>query len=128
MQLPEPPPLTLWRPGFDEWESKVMLAPRTLSVVTGHPGHGKTVLFAQIWFQVVRTYGVPICVASFETRPKPHLRRHLRTFFARGLAVLPLNYPPLAPRESHWRGANNRSEVPHPAGIPCKTQQIPCSG
>ena len=44
-ELPEPAPLSLWNPGFPEWESKVMLAPRTLSVVTGHPGHGKT----QLW-------------------------------------------------------------------------------
>lgn len=78
-ELPEPPPLVLWDPGFAEWESKVKLAPRTLSVVTGHPGHGKTALWAQIWFQVVKQYGVPACVASFETRPKPHLRRQLRT-------------------------------------------------
>jgi hypothetical protein len=35
-------PMTLWKPGFDEWERKVMLTPRTLSVVTGHPDHGKT--------------------------------------------------------------------------------------
>jgi len=28
--------MTLWYPGFDEWERKVRLAPRTLSVVTGH--------------------------------------------------------------------------------------------
>ena len=41
-ELPEPSPLTLWDPGFPEWEGKVMLAPRMLSVVTGHPGHGKT--------------------------------------------------------------------------------------
>lgn len=80
-ELPEPPAFTLWRPGFSEWESKVMLAPRTLSVVTGHPGHGKTQLWTQIWFQVVRAYCVPICVASFETRPKPHMRRQLRTLF-----------------------------------------------
>lgn len=78
-ELPEPPPLVLWDPGFAEWESKVKLAPRTLSVVTGHPGHGKTALWAQIWFQVVKQYGVPACIASFETRPKPHLRRQLRT-------------------------------------------------
>ena len=78
-ELPEPAPLTLWHPGFDEWESKIMLAPRTLSVVTGHPGHGKTALFNQIWFQVVKRYGVPFCGASFETRPKPHVRRQLRT-------------------------------------------------
>jgi twinkle protein len=79
-ELPEPAPLTLWSPGFQEWESKVMLAPRTLSVVTGHPGHGKTVMWAQVWFQVVKEYGIPACVASFETRAKPHYRRHLRTF------------------------------------------------
>lgn len=78
-EMPEPAPLTLWRPGFDEWESKVLLAPRTLSVVTGHPGHGKTALWQQIWFQVVRAYGVTPCIASFETRAKPHIRRQLRT-------------------------------------------------
>jgi twinkle protein len=78
-ELPEPPALTLWHPGFAEWESKVLLAPRTLSVVTGHPGHGKTVLWQQIWFQVVKAYGVSPCIASFETRAKPHIRRQLRT-------------------------------------------------
>jgi twinkle protein len=79
-ELPEPAPMNLWEPGFPEWESKVMLAPRTLSVVTGHPGHGKTVLWSQIWYQVVKKYGLLACVASFETRAKPHYRRHLRTF------------------------------------------------
>jgi len=29
--------MVLWKPGFPEWESKIMLAPGTLSVVTGHP-------------------------------------------------------------------------------------------
>jgi twinkle protein len=81
-ELPEPAPLTLWRPGFDEWESKLLLAPRTLSIVTGHAGMGKTILWQQIWFQVVRAYGVPACVASFETRAKPHLRRQLRTLLS----------------------------------------------
>lgn len=81
-EMPEPAPLATWRPGFDEWESKVMLAPRTLSVATGHPGHGKTQLFAQIWFQVSKAYGVPICVATFETRAKPHYRRILRTLWS----------------------------------------------
>jgi twinkle protein len=78
-ELPEPPPMTLWKPGFPEWESKVLLAPRTLSVVTGHPGHGKTQLWAQIWFQVARAYDLLVCTASFETQAKPHLRRILRT-------------------------------------------------
>jgi twinkle protein len=78
-ELPEPAPLVLWDPGFPEWESKVRLAPRTLSVVTGHPGHGKTAMWTQIWFQVVRQYGIPACIASFETRAKPHIRRQIRT-------------------------------------------------
>lgn len=77
--LPEPAPLVLWEPGFPEWERKVMLAARTLSVVTGHPGHGKTALWNQIWFNVARRYDLRICEASFETRPKPHIRRQIRT-------------------------------------------------
>jgi twinkle protein len=80
-EMPEPAPLTLWQPGFELWERKVMLAPRTLSVVTGHPGHGKTALWCQIWQQVVRVYGLVACIASFETRPKPHLRRQLRSLY-----------------------------------------------
>jgi twinkle protein len=79
--LPEPPPMQIWEPGFPEWESKVKLAPRTMSVVTGHPGMGKTVLFAQIWFQIVQRYGIPCAMASFETRPRPHLRRQIRSLF-----------------------------------------------
>jgi hypothetical protein len=71
--------LTLWNPGFPEWESKIMLAPRTMSVVTGHPGHGKTQLWTQIWFNIVRAYCIPIAIASFETRAKPHIQRYLRT-------------------------------------------------
>ena len=78
-ELPEPVPLSLWNPGFPEWESKVMLAPRTLSVVTGHPGHGKTQLWTEIWHNVVKAHDLVACVASFETRPKPHMRRTLRT-------------------------------------------------
>jgi twinkle protein len=52
-----------------------------MSVVTGHPGHGKTALWAQIWFSIVRKYGVGACMATFETRPVPHMRRTLRTLF-----------------------------------------------
>lgn len=77
--LPDPPPMVLWDCGFPEWESKVRLAARSLSVVTGHPGHGKTIFWNQVWFNVAREYAVPVAIASFETRPKPHLRRQLRT-------------------------------------------------
>ncbi len=81
-ELPEPAPMVLWEPGFPEWEGKVRLAPRTLSVVTGHPGHGKSVMWNQLWFNVVKQYEVPFCGASFETRPKPHIRRQLRTLLS----------------------------------------------
>jgi twinkle protein len=53
-----------------------------LSVVTGHPGHGKTTLFMQIWYQVCKRYGLSAAVASFETRAKPHHRRTLRQLHA----------------------------------------------
>ena len=81
-ELPEPAAFNLWSPGFPEWESKVKLAPRTLSVVTGHPGNGKTALWTQIWFQVLKQYSLIAFVCSFETRAKPHLRRHLRSLFS----------------------------------------------
>jgi twinkle protein len=83
--LPEPPALPVWMCGFPEWERKVLLAPRTLSVVTGHPGHGKTLLFNQIWFNIVKNYCIPICSFSAETRPRPHVRRQLRTLFHGGV-------------------------------------------
>ncbi|MGO4334972.1 AAA family ATPase [Labrys sp. KB_33_2] len=78
-EIPEPPPIFTWSPGFEEWENKIKLAPGMLSVVTGLPNHGKTVLWAQIWFQIVRKYGFRIAMASFETGEKPHLRRQIRT-------------------------------------------------
>lgn len=81
-QLPEPEAMTVWSTGFMEWDRKVMLAPRTLSVATGQPGHGKTLLFGQVFFQITRRYNLVACIASFETRPKPHLRKQLRSLYA----------------------------------------------
>jgi twinkle protein len=78
--LPEPPALEIWRPGFPEWESKLAFAPTTVSVVTGQPGHGKTTLMMQLWFKICRDYGLNAAIASFETRPKPHHRRNIRSF------------------------------------------------
>ncbi len=79
-EMPEPAPLEIWRPGFTEWESKLAFAPTTVSIVTGHPGHGKTTLMAQLWFQICRDYGLTTAIASFETRAKPHHRRNIRQF------------------------------------------------
>lgn len=81
-ELATPPPLTVWDPGFPAWNSKIMLADRTLSVVTGHPGHGKTILMGQVWYQIVNAHDLVACVASFETRAKPHIRRQLRTLYS----------------------------------------------
>ena len=75
--IPTPPPLTIWTP--DLFEGLVHLAPKTLSLVTGNPGHGKTICFGQIWYEIAKKYNILCCIASFETRPKPHIRRQLRT-------------------------------------------------
>lgn len=79
--LPEEAPLSQWHPGFASWDRKVWLAPRTCSVVTGHPGHGKTALFQELWFNIARHYDERVAICSFETQAKPHIRRYLRTFF-----------------------------------------------
>ena len=81
-ELPEPPPIQTWEPGFPEWENKIRLSPGMLSVCTGHPGHGKTHLFSQIWYQVARAYQVKVAIASFETRAKPHHQRVIRTLMS----------------------------------------------
>lgn len=82
-ELPEPPPLYTWDVGgnFDSWDDKIKFAPKTMSVVTGHPGHGKTQLFQQIWYQIARKHNEVVCMASFETQPKPHLRRQIRGLY-----------------------------------------------
>lgn len=80
-ELPEPPDFELWQPGYPEWESKLRFAPTTVSVLTGHPGHGKSLMAMQLWFNVCRDYRLRAAVASFETRPKPFQRRNLRQFY-----------------------------------------------
>lgn len=75
--------VTTWNTGFLEWIGKVHLAPGSLSVVTGLPGSGKTVLWAQIWQYVVAKDGLKACIASFECAPKPYYRRYLREMWAR---------------------------------------------
>lgn len=79
-ELPELPPLQPWRvPRLPAWHGKVLLAPGTLSVVTGHPGHGKTAVFAQVWHDIAEENDLVVAVATFETRAKPHYRRILRS-------------------------------------------------
>lgn len=81
--LPEEAPMDLWSLGFEgEFDHKLKIGQRELSIVTGYPGHGKTLLWANIWFNIVRRYDVPILIGSFETRPKPFMRRNLRSFLS----------------------------------------------
>jgi twinkle protein len=78
-EIPERPARQLWSLGFPEWNGKAMLAPATLSVVTGHPGHGKTHFLAQCWFNIVRAHNLVAAVATFESQPKPDFRKILRS-------------------------------------------------
>lgn len=80
--LPERPPLVPWYSGFPEWRHKLQLAPGTLSVVTGHPGHGKTSLMANVWYNTAWNHDLAVVVASFETAPLPAYRKLLRQFYA----------------------------------------------
>ena len=80
-ELEEVPALKCWDIGFPEFGDRIKLAPGTLSVVTGHPGHGKTTLWMQIWHNVVTAYYQKAYIVSFETRAKPHHRRTLRQLF-----------------------------------------------
>lgn len=82
-ELPEPPPMTLWRPRFPLWTGKLAYAPGMLSVVTGNPGHGKTTLQMQVWCDLAEQHDLVVAVASFETRAKPHHRRAVRQFRGR---------------------------------------------
>lgn len=80
--MPERPPIKTWYSGFPEFRNKIALAPRTLSVVSGHPGHGKSTLMGNIWFNTAATEGINIIVASFENHPMPDYRKMLRQFWA----------------------------------------------
>jgi len=77
-EIPEPEPMELWNPGFYEWENKVKFSPKMFSVATGWPGHGKTMLMMQLWYQMAKSYDFSFAVFSAETRVKPHHRRNFR--------------------------------------------------
>ena len=80
--LPEPPPVTPWYAGYPEFRHKMQFAPGMLSVVTGHPGHGKTSLMAQLWFNMASIHDLHVTVASFESSPMPAYRKMVRQFWA----------------------------------------------
>jgi len=80
-ELPQPAPIVTWDTGFPEWDKKIKLAPGMLSVFTGYPGHGKTLLASQLWFNVCRAHNQIAALASFETGARPHHEKRLRQFF-----------------------------------------------
>lgn len=82
-QLPMPPSITQWEVGVEDWKGRICLAPGTMSVVTGQPGHGKTQLWAQLWYNVVRAHDLIACIATFETKPRPQYQRLLRQFYGK---------------------------------------------
>jgi twinkle protein len=86
-ELPTPPPLTIWKPSIPGFDGRIHFAPSTLSVVTGQPGHGKTQCFNQIWYEIAKNHGITCCIASFETGPKPYIRRQLRTLLTGKLEI-----------------------------------------
>jgi len=114
-QIPEPAPITTWDPGFPEWGGRIKVAPGMMSVVTGYPGHGKTVFFTQFWFQIAKQYDLMVMLAPFETRPKPHLVRQLRTLHS-GLLVRNMSQAQIAAADrwiyEHYRFALNGDEQP----------------
>jgi len=68
----------LWNIGWPSIDNRVKLGSRAPSIVTGHPGHGKTVLWIQIWFEIVLRYDLVAVIASFETEYRPEMRNILR--------------------------------------------------
>ena len=80
--IPEPEPVIPWYAGYPEFRHKMQFAPSMLSVVTGHPGHGKTSLMAQLWFNMASNHNLQVTVASFESSPMPAYRKMVRQFWA----------------------------------------------
>ncbi len=75
-----PKEIRAWEiPHMPAFKGKIHFAPATMSVVTGHPGHGKTAVMAQFWADIADKNDLVVAVATFETRAKPHYRRILRT-------------------------------------------------
>ena len=101
-EIPDNPLGAVWSTGFAGWEGKIALAPGTLSVVTGHPGHGKTKLMGQIWQQIVMRYNLVAAIASFETRPRPYLRRQLRELYLQRLELTATDEPYLIREADDW--------------------------
>ena len=81
-KVPNRDPLKPWYSGFPEWQGKVAIAPGTLLVVTGSPGHGKTALVNNVVFNTAKSNDLQVIMAAFENEVKPDLRKMLRQYWA----------------------------------------------
>ena len=73
-----------WPPGLTP-NGIVTYASQLVPALRRLPGHGETLLFCKIWYQIVFNDNLIALVASFETEAKPHLRTHLRRFYTDSL-------------------------------------------
>jgi twinkle protein len=71
--FPDSPPVRSMPLGIDCMEGKIEIVPGTLTVFTGYANMGKTTVMNTVIAHAV-AHGLPVCVASFETAPKPILR------------------------------------------------------
>ena len=75
--FPDPGPLPTIALGIPGLGEMVPIALPSLTVLTGWAGQGKTSLTVAIVADKLR-HGVPVCIGTFETMPRPILERKLR--------------------------------------------------
>lgn len=74
--IPEPPPFQKISLGIPGLADHISIVPGTLTVLTGHAGHGKSSLSMAILANLIKS-DIAVAVASFETMPRPVLRNRL---------------------------------------------------
>lgn len=71
--FPDSPPVRSMPIGIDCMNDKIEIVPGTLTIFTGYANMGKSTVMNTILAHAI-AHGVPCCIASFETLPKPILR------------------------------------------------------
>lgn len=71
--FPDVPPVQGMQTGIIGMEDKIEIVPGTLTVFTGYANMGKSTIVNTIIGRCIAS-AVPVCIASFETMPKPILR------------------------------------------------------
>lgn len=75
--FPEPGPTETLSHGIPILCDMLPIVFPSLTVLTGYAGQGKTSLTMAIVARMIR-YGLPVCIGTFETMPRPILERKLR--------------------------------------------------